>query len=85
MTKTPENIGSTQEAILKTLDREPARSVHEIAERFNRAPQYIYQSVDRLVNRKLLKFDPDHPKTNPKGKGAVLLTNRGKEIVNKIR
>lgn len=47
--------------------------------------QYGYALVKRMYNRGWITVDPDHPDASPTGKGAIVITDEGREYVEYLR
>lgn len=45
---------------------------------------YGYRIVNRCKKRGLIDIDPDHPEANPKGSGAVVLTEKGQRFYDEV-
>ncbi len=78
-------IGKTMEAAVEFVKRSGGvvQSKHVIAKSVgpHGPTQYGYPPVNRCIYRRLLRIDEDHNKAEPRGIGAVILTDRGRRFL----
>ena len=72
-------IGEKMESVVKNLCRRVYQSKNQMATSVgpHGSSQYGYQTVDRCRHRGFCEVDADHDEANVKGKGALVLTERG--------
>lgn len=60
------------------------KSKNDVATRIgpNGSAQYGYQTVNRCLRRNLLVLNPDNEKAEPRGKGAVEVTEKGLRLID---
>ena len=79
-------IGKTMEAAVHFVKNSGGvvQSKHVIAKSVgpHGSTQYGYPPVNRCIYRRLLRIDEDHDKAEPRGIGAVVLTDKGRRFLN---
>lgn len=79
-------IGNKMIMAVKAVAQSPYESKCELAKKVgpHASTQYGYQTVNRCINRGFIKIDPDHDAADPIGKGAVVITDVGRDFVDQL-
>lgn len=81
-----DRIGKTMEAAVNFVKNNGGvvQSKHVIAKSVgpNGSTKYGYPPVNRCIFRGLLRIDENHNKTEPRGMGAVILTDKGRRFLH---
>ena len=75
-------IGEKMKKVIRNIaNNEPYPSKHKLAKLVGAhgSTQYGYQTVNRCITRELITTESDHPTASPRGDGAVVLTDKGRE------
>lgn len=81
-----ERVGPKMHSAVKRVYKQgPYQSKKQLAESVgpHGSLKYGYQIVDRCKRRRLLDVDPDHEEAEVRGKGAVVLTEKGRKYLRR--
>ena len=86
MTEKNEIVGPKMHNCLLLTENTVYPSMNQLAKTVgpHNSQQYGYAIVNRCLSKKLLKLEKNHPKATKNGKGAVLITEKGKQFLNNI-
>ena len=84
-TEDGETVGPKMHSAVSLLDSMgSAQTKNELAKRVgpNGSQDYGYRIVDRCISKGLISYpDPDHDDANPHGRGAIEVTEKGKQYL----
>jgi hypothetical protein len=84
-TEDNEQVGpKMHSAVIRVHQRGPYSSKNELAISVgpNGSQDYGYRIVDRCISKGLLTLDNTHPDATPRGRGAVILTQKGLDYLH---
>jgi hypothetical protein len=81
-----ERIGPKMRRALMLLDSKPYRSMNQLATSVgpHGSSKFGYRIVRRCLRKGLATIEPDHPKAEPHGRGAVVITDKGQDVVEEV-
>lgn len=86
-TKDGDTVGPKMHRAVKLCDGRVWSSMHELAKTVgpNGSSQYGYNIVHRCIRKGLItRPDPEHPDATPSGKGAITITERGEQYLERV-
>lgn len=82
-TEDGEQVGPKMHIAVRKVAQRDYPSMNALAKRVgpNGSQDYGYRIVKRCKRKGLIKLDADHPEATPNGRGAVIITDKGKQYV----
>lgn len=79
-------IGDKMQSAIRNLAGNPYPSMHQLAIKVgpHGSTDFGYQIIHRCRKRDLITLDDEHPEASPKGRGAVVLTPKGRRYYNQV-